>query len=87
MAISMFGYGCALTTDYIIQGAPGITAKAANIAVGDVMWKSLPMLIVWAAIALPLSYRSVRKDVRANAGKPIEWAPLEITPDRQGGNG
>ena len=80
MAISMFGYGCALTTDFIIQGAPGITAKAANIAVGDVMWKSLPMVIVWAAIALPLSYRSVRRDIQANASKPIEWAPLEITP-------
>jgi hypothetical protein len=79
MAISMFGYGCALTTDFIIQGAPGITAKAANIAVADVMWKSLPMLIVWAAIALPLSYRSVRKDIRANSGKPVEWAPLEVT--------
>jgi len=84
MAISMFGYGCALTTDYIIQGAPGITAKAANVAVGEVMWKSLPMLIVWALIALPLSYRSVRRDIRNNAGKPIEWAPLEITPAVKG---
>jgi hypothetical protein len=79
MAISMFGYGCALTTDFIIQGAPGITAKAANIAVADVMWKSFPMLIIWAVIALPLSYRSVRRDTRGNAGKPVEWAPLEVT--------
>ncbi len=78
MAISMFGYGCALTTDFIIQGAPGITAKAANIAVGDVMWKSLPMLIVFGVIALPLSFRSVMKDVRASRGKPIEWAPFEV---------
>jgi hypothetical protein len=81
MAISMFGYGCALTTDFIIQGAPGITAKAANITVGAVMTKSLPMLIVWAAIALPLSFRSVKKDVRASAGKPIEWAPFEVSPE------
>ena len=44
MAISMFGYGCALTTDFIIQGAPGITAKAAGIAPGDLMAKSVPML-------------------------------------------
>jgi TRAP-type C4-dicarboxylate transport system permease large subunit len=79
MAISMFGYGCALTTDFIIQGAPGITAKASGIAVGDVMAKSIPMLIVWAIIALPLSYRAVRKDVKANGGKPIEWAPFEIS--------
>jgi hypothetical protein len=81
MAISMFGYGCALTTDYIIQGAPGITAKASGIAVGDVMAKSVPMLIVWGAIALPLSFFAVKKDIRANAGKPIEWAPFEITPE------
>jgi hypothetical protein len=81
MAISMFGYGCALTTDFIIQGAPGITAKASNIAVVDVMGKCVPMLIVWGAIALPLSFLAVRKDIRANAGKPIEWAPFEISPE------
>jgi len=81
MAISMFGYGCALTTDFVIQGAPGITAKAAGISVDSVMWKSLPMLLVWAAIALPLSFRSVRQDIRANAGRPIEWAPFEVSPD------
>jgi TRAP-type C4-dicarboxylate transport system permease large subunit len=81
MAISMFGYGCALTTDFIIQGAPGITAKASGIAVGDVMAKSVPMLIVWGIIALPLSFFAVKKDIRANAGKSIEWAPFEITPE------
>ena len=79
MAISMFGYGCALTTDFIIQGAPGITAKTAGVTVDAVMWKSLPMLAVWAAIALPLSFRSVRRDIKANAGKPIEWAPFEAS--------
>jgi len=81
MAISMFGYGCALTTDFIIQGAPGITAKASGIAVVDVMAKSVPMLIVWSIIALPLSFLSVKKDIKASAGKPIEWAPFEITPE------
>jgi len=79
MAISMFGYGCALTTDFIIQGAPGITAKTAGVSVDAVMWKSVPMLLVWAAIALPLSFRSVMRDLRANAGKPIEWAPFEAS--------
>lgn len=79
MAISMFGYGCALTTDFIIQGAPGITARTAGVSVDDVMWKSVPLLLVWAAIALPLSFRSVRRDIRANAGRPIEWAPFEAS--------
>jgi len=79
MAISMFGYGCALTTDFIIQGAPGITSKASGVAVAAVMWKSVPMLFVWAAIALPLSYRAAKKEIRASSGKAIEWAAFEIT--------
>ena len=79
MAISMFGYGCALTTDFIIQGAPGITAKAAGVAVPDIMMNSIPMLIVWAIIALPLSFLSARKDIKANAGKPVKWAPFEVS--------
>jgi len=79
MAISMFGYGCTLTTDFIIQGAPGITAKSAGVPIDAVMWKSLPMLAVWAAIALPLTFRSVRQDIKTNAGKPIEWAPFEAS--------
>ena len=80
MAISMFGYGCALTTDFIIQGAPGITAKAAGIAPGDVMAKSVPMLIVWAGIALPLSFRSILKDIRSGACQPVECTVFDRPP-------
>jgi len=83
MAISMFGYGIALTTDFVIQGAPGIAAKAAGVAVTDVMMKSIPMVIVWAAIALPLSFLSVRKDILKNGGKPIESDLFACTPEEQ----
>lgn len=83
MAISMFGYGCALTTDFIIQGAPGITAKAAGIGVGDVMTKSIPMLIVFAAIALPLSFRSIRKDIRSGACMPVECTLFDKPPQKE----
>ena len=79
MAISMFGYGCALTTDFIIQGAPGITSKASGVPVADIMAKSLPLLIVWGIIALPLSFLSVKKDLKALAGKVVKWAPFEIS--------
>jgi len=79
MAISLFGYGCALTTDFVIQGAPGITAKAAGVPVSDIISRRAPMLAAWAAIALPLAYRSVRKDIKAQAGAPVEWAPLGLS--------
>jgi hypothetical protein len=83
MAISMFGYGCALTTDFIIQGAPGITAKAAGIAVGDVMIKSVPMLIVFAAIALPLSFRRILRDIRSGACMPVECTIFDKPPQEE----
>jgi hypothetical protein len=83
MAISMFGYGVALTTDFVIQGAPGIASKAAGVAVSDVMTRSIPLVVVWAAIALPLSYLSVRKDILKNAGKPIESDLFACTPEEQ----
>jgi hypothetical protein len=83
MSISMFGYGVALTTDFVIQGAPSIAAKAAGLNVGDVMAASVPLMLVWAVIALPLSFLSVRKEVKANAGKPIEWEPFQCTPEQQ----
>ncbi|HVN25401.1 MAG TPA: hypothetical protein VMT71_15615 [Syntrophorhabdales bacterium] len=79
MAISMFGYGCALTTDFIIQGAPGITSKASGVPVADIMAKSLPMLIVWGVIALPLSFLAVKRDLKALGGKMVKWAPFEIS--------
>jgi hypothetical protein len=83
MAISMFGYGCALTTDFIIQGAPGITAKAAGIPVGDVMAKSMPMLIVFAVIALPMSFRAVRRDIRSGLCQPAECNIFEKGPQEE----
>lgn len=83
MAISMFGYGIALTTDFVIQGAPSIAAKAAGVDVTDVMWASVPLVIVWAIIALPLAYLSVRKDIKANGHKPFEWEPLMVTSEEK----
>ncbi|MGA6925501.1 MAG: hypothetical protein WBY88_07460 [Desulfosarcina sp.] len=83
MAISMFGYGIALTTDFVIQGAPSIAAKAAGVDVTDVMLKCIPMVIVWAAIALPLSFLAVRKEIRKHAGRPIESDLFACTPEEQ----
>lgn len=79
MAISMFGYGCALSTDFIIQGAPSVTAKAAGIDVSDVISSSIPLMLAWAVIALPLAYLSIKKDIVANGNKPFEWEPFEVS--------
>ncbi|MCK9911393.1 hypothetical protein MXD81_19735, partial [Microbacteriaceae bacterium K1510] len=46
VAMNLFGHGIALSGDYIIQGAPTLTAKAAGIPVGDVIAASVPLVIV-----------------------------------------
>ncbi len=83
MAISMFGYGIALTTDFVIQGAPSISAKAAGVDVSAVMAASVPLVLAWAAVALPLTFLSVRKDIRALNGQPVAWEPFTCTPEEQ----
>ncbi|MGD9123594.1 MAG: hypothetical protein PVG60_00800 [Desulfarculaceae bacterium] len=83
MAISMFGYGIALTTDFVIQGAPGIAAKAAGVDINLVMLASIPLVIVWAIIALPLSFLSVRKEIKANGGRAIESELFSCTEEEK----
>ncbi|MCG8566851.1 MAG: hypothetical protein MI747_17405, partial [Desulfobacterales bacterium] len=73
MAISMFGYGVALTTDFVIQGAPSLSAKSAGVPVTEVMGYSVPLVLIWAVIALPLSYRSVCREIQARGDAEYEW--------------
>ncbi|MEJ5229561.1 MAG: hypothetical protein WHT65_06130 [Pseudothermotoga sp.] len=65
VAIAMFAYGISLTTDFVIQGAPTLTAKAAGLPVGTVMSSMVPLIITWAVIAIPLTYYFTMK---ANKG-------------------
>lgn len=45
MAMNLFGHGIALSSDFIIQGAPKLTADAAGIPVSDVITASIPLLL------------------------------------------
>ena len=42
MAMNLFGHGIALSSDFIIQGAPKLTADAAGLPVGDVVIGKYP---------------------------------------------
>ena len=45
MAINLFGHGIALSTDFIIQGAPSITSGAAGIEVTEVMSEGIILIL------------------------------------------
>jgi len=49
MSMSIFGKGIALSSDFIIQGTPAVTAKLTKIPVSEIIAANLP---IWAAISL-----------------------------------
>lgn len=65
MAMNLFGHGIALSGDFVIQGAPKLTADAAGIPVGDVVSASVPLVIVMGAVTTAVSFWLLRKDMRS----------------------
>ncbi|SDC65272.1 hypothetical protein SAMN02799630_01086 [Paenibacillus sp. UNCCL117] len=63
VAMNLFGHGIALSGDYIIQGAPKLTADAAGLPVGDVMQASVPLVIVMGVVTTVAAYWLMRRDM------------------------
>lgn len=64
MTVAIVGQGMALSSDYIMQVAPMLTAKAAGIKTAGVADKALILSLITGGIALGLSYLSIRKTIR-----------------------
>lgn len=67
MAMNLFGHGIALSGDFIIQGAPKLTADAAGIPVGDVVAASVPLVLVMGAVTTAVSFWYMRRDMKNGA--------------------
>jgi hypothetical protein len=83
MAIAIAGQGMALSSDYVIGVAPGISAKAAGTAVSAavVADRALILSLIVGGVALALAYLAIREKIR-----PASEALLEQW-QRQSGNG
>jgi hypothetical protein len=64
MAMNLFGHGIALSGDYIIQGAPKLTADAAGLPVSQVMEASVPLVIVMGLVTTVVAYWFMRRDMK-----------------------
>ncbi|RDK04912.1 hypothetical protein [Cupriavidus lacunae] len=69
MAIAIAGQGMALSSDYVIGVAPGISAKAAAaagaaVSAAAVAERALLLSLITGSVALVLAYVSVRKQIR-----------------------
>ena len=74
MAIAIAGQGMALSSDYVIGVAPGISAKAAGAAVSAavVADRALALSIITGSIALCLAYLTMRKHIVPASGALLD---------------
>lgn len=66
MAMNLFGHGIALSGDFIIQGAPKLTADAAGIPVGEVISASIPLVFIMGIVTTTIAYIFLRRDLKNN---------------------
>lgn len=67
VAMNLFGHGIALSSDFVIQGAPKLTATAAGIPVQSVVSASVPLVFVMGLVATGTAYWLLRRDIKEQA--------------------
>lgn len=64
MAMNLFGHGIALSSDWVIQAAPKLTADAAGIPVQAVVNASVPLIFVMGIVTVSVAYWMLRRDMK-----------------------
>ena len=64
VAMNLFGHGIALSGDFIIQGAPKLTADAAGIPVGEFILASIPLVFIMGAVTTIAAYIFLKRDLK-----------------------
>ncbi len=67
VAMNLFGHGIALSGDFIIQGAPKLTAAAAGIPAGDVIEASVPLVLIMGIVTTVAAFWFLMKDLKSGA--------------------
>lgn len=67
ISMNLFGHGIALSSDYIIQAAPKITADAAGVPVASIISASIPLTIVMGVVTTVAGFYFIRKDIKSGA--------------------
>ncbi|MFC4556898.1 hypothetical protein ACFO3D_01590 [Virgibacillus kekensis] len=75
VAVALAGQGMALSSDYIVQVAPSLSAKSAGIDVGMVTDKALILSVITGVTAIGLAYLFYRKSIRS---KDSELNEIEL---------
>lgn len=66
MAMNLFGHGFALSYDFIIQGAPGVSAGAAGISTTSILNQAWPVFWVMGIVTVVSAYLLNREEMEAH---------------------
>ncbi len=64
IAMNLFGHGIALSGDFIIQGAPKLTAGGAGIEVSQVVSASVPLVFVMGTVTTIVAFILLMRDIK-----------------------
>lgn len=68
IAMNIFGHGIGLSSDWIIQGAPGVTSKAAGLLDATfVTYPGVPLFIVMAVVTVATAFFMLQRDLKQNS--------------------
>lgn len=70
MAMNLFGHGIALSYDFIIQGAPAVSAASAGIDTMDVITGGTPLFLTMGAVTVTAAFLMNRKSMHAASAAP-----------------
>lgn len=79
VTVSIAGQGMALSSDYIMQVAPMLTAKSAGIETAAVADKVLLLSLITGGVAIGMSYLLFRKEIRKPNSELAEQELQSIT--------
>jgi hypothetical protein len=66
MSMNLFGHGIALSGDFVIQGAPKLTADAAGLPVIEVVKASIPLVFVMGVVTTVAAYILLKREMTKN---------------------
>lgn len=74
VAMNIFGHGMGLSSDFVIQGAPAITATAAGIEATDIMKASIPLWITMSVVTAGSAFIMMLREMKdaKHEGKFVE---------------
>lgn len=74
VTVAIAGQGMALSSDYVIRVAPGLSAKAAGVGAGAVADKAMVLSLVVGGVALVIAYVMEFRKMRTPSGALLaEW--------------